>query len=431
MADPTPDLTDQPERDVAVEPGEAGRVESTPDVPPAGHALGRRRLLGHLGTAGVGLAAGAAAGWGLRPAPAQAAPVVIRQRYSPWGEHQTGITTPTPAATEIIAFDLLDGVDGDKLGRLLRLWSTDVAAAMRGRPIPGDVVPEMAQEAVSLTVTVGFGAKVFDLPGVTAPPPVGLTDIPAMNHDKLEARWGGGDLVVLVAADDPTTVAHVKRRLVVDAETFAKPRWVQTGSWRGTDGQGRAVTGRNMFGQVDGSANPKDDLLASTVWDTSTEWRGGTQLVIRRIEMDLEVWDTLTRERHDKAVGRRIQDGAPLTGGTEHDDVDLAATDEHGPVIALDAHARRSHPSQNGGRRILRRGLNYTHEEFVDGAWRSSAGLVFLSFQANTATQFVPIQQRLDQSDALNEWTHAVGSAVFAIAPGFNEGGWIGQGLFS
>jgi dye decolorizing peroxidase len=40
-------------------------------------------------------------------------------------------------------------------------------------------------------------------------------------------------------------------------------------------------------------------------------------------------------------------------------------------------------------------------------------------------------QQHLDRADALNRWTTAIGSAEFAVLPGFRPGGWLGQGLFA
>ncbi len=52
-----------------------------------------------------------------------------------------------------------------------------------------------------------------------------------------------------------------------------------------------------------------------------------------------------------------------------------------------------------------------------------------MSFQADIDSQFTPIQRRLDRGDALNTWTTAVGSATFAILPGFEEGGWLGEPL--
>ncbi len=60
-----------------------------------------------------------------------------------------------------------------------------------------------------------------------------------------------------------------------------------------------------------------------------------------------------------------------------------------------------------------------------------SAGLIFLSFQADIGASFVPIQQRLDERDALNDWTTAIGSAVFAIPGGYPVDGYLASGLFA
>ncbi|HRA76529.1 MAG TPA: Dyp-type peroxidase [Propionicimonas sp.] len=408
------------------------------DDSPAGAStppVGRRRLLGYAGAAGAGLAGGTALGWGTAaarptPTPPAVAPEVIRQTYSPHEAHQAGITTPTPAVTRLVAFTLGEFAV-QPLSRLLKLWSSDIEALMAGRPVLGDPTPELAQAGVSLSVTVGLGPRVFELPGLAAAAPDGFLDVPPMQHDRLQARWCGGDLVVLVAADDATTVEYATRRLVRDARTFATPAWEQTGSWRGTSG-GRAVTGRNLFGQVDGTGNPSGELLEATLWPTDPPawFAGGTTLVVRRIEMDLDFWDRTTRERQEKVIGRRLADGAPLTGQVEHDALDLLAEDATGaPVIPTDAHARRSHPDENNGRRILRRGLNYTHTEVVDGVPVTTSGLVFCSFQASIARQFVPVQTRIDTLDALNDWTHAIGSAVFALPGGFAEGDWIARSL--
>ncbi len=397
-----------------------------PDQP----AVSRRRLFGYAGAAGVGTAAGVVGGkaWADQSGPHNL-PVgegVRGQTYSPHGAHQPGIVTPTPAAQQLVAFDLLPDFDAAALGRLMRVWSATVVALTEGRPAPGDAAPDMARGAVSFTATLGFGPGVFDLPGLESRRPAGFVEIPPMDHDRLQERWVGGDLLVMLQADDDTTLGYATRRLTVDARPFARPRWTQAGSWRGVDAEGRAVTGRNHFGQVDGSRNPAGEALDEVVWSDDGWLAGGTQLVIRRIEMDLDDWDTATRDRQERSLGRDLAAGAPLTGGEEHDDVDLAATADGAPAIALDAHARRAHPSENRGRQMLRRSVNYVH---TDDVGTTTHGLLFLAFQASIAEQFVPVQQRLDQLDALNEWTHAIGSAVFVIPPGFEAGGWIGQTL--
>ena len=74
---------------------------------------------------------------------------------------------------------------------------------------------------------------------------------------------------------------------------------------------------------------------------------------------------------------------------------------------------------------IARRGFNYD----ASAAGGTDAGLIFGSFQADPLTQFVPIQQRLAQADLLNLWTTPIGSAVFAIPPGCEPGGYLGETL--
>jgi len=395
-----------------------------------GSPTSRRRFLGYLGAAaaGAGVAAPVTAATGREDAE-PSGPATPMATLSPYGEHQTGITTPTQRFVETVAVDLLPDTDVDALGRLMRLWTGDVVALMDGRPAPGDTAPELASPNADLTITVGWGPGVFALPGLGEARPAGLHDIPAMRHDRLEERWSGGDLLLVVGAHDGTTVAHTVRRMLADAAPFAQLRWRQSGFWNGFGQDGRPTTGRNLFGQVDGSANPSPGTRAfdEAVWAAEPGWfEGGTTLVVRRIAMDLDLWDTATRAEQEHSIGRRLSDGAPLTGGDETDDLDLTAADGDRPVIALRAHARLAHPTMNNGFRIFRKGLNYTYD---DGSGGTESGLLFLSFQADIARQFTPMQQRLDNADLLNEWTTATGSAVFAVLPGFEEGGWLGDTL--
>ena len=188
---------------------------------------------------------------------------------------------------------------------------------------------------------------------------------------------------------------------------------------------------RNLFGQLDGTVNPKPGTTEfdELVWSAGQpEWMaGGTSMVLRRIAMDLDGWDRVDRPGREASVGRRFASGAPLTGEREHDEPDFAALGPVGfPVIPDFSHLRRSR-SDEPGERIYRRGYNY--DEAPAGASVSDAGLLFASFQADVDRQFVPIQRRLDELDLLNEWTTPIGSAVFAIPPGCAEGGYIGDTL--
>ncbi|HEU4515475.1 MAG TPA: Dyp-type peroxidase [Nocardioidaceae bacterium] len=398
-----------------------------------GNPASRRQFLGLLGAAAAGAAASApitAMAVGSEPPPADG-PATPMATLSPYGAHQAGITAPTQRFVDLVALHLLPGTDTEALGRLMRLWTGDIEALMAGRAAPGDTAPELASPNADLTVTVGWGPGVFGIPGLASARPAGLHEIPPMRHDRLEERWSGGDLLLVVGAHDGTSVAHAVRRMVADAAPFARMRWRQSGFWNGFGKDGSPATGRNLFGQVDGSANPSPgtEVFDETVWAAGPGWfEGGTTLVFRRIRMDLDRWDTATRAEQEASIGRRLSDGAPLTGGTEKDDLDLTAFEGGRPAISMRAHARLAHPQMNNGFRIFRKGLNYTHD---DGSGGTESGLLFLSHQADIARQFTPMQQRLDMADLLNEWTTATGSAVFAVLPGFVEGGWLGDTLLA
>jgi dye decolorizing peroxidase len=386
----------------------------------------RRQLFGYAGAAAAGAAvAGGVVAVGGEDSPAE----VVGRGIEPYGVHQPGIAAVSPRHGELVGFRLRDGADKGGLGRLMRLWTGDIVALANGRPAPGDTAPELAIGNVALTTTVGFGPRVFELTGEKPP---GLDDLPVMKHDRLDPAWSGGDLLILVGADDPVSVVHAVRRLIADAKPFATPAWRQTGFWNGTGTDGQPVTGRNLFGQVDGTGNPAVGTpeFDSTVWSSDgPDWfRGGTTLVVRRIRLNLDTWDELTRSEQERAIGRKLSTGAPLTGATEHDELDLEARDADGRLmIAENAHARLSHHSENDGRRIFRKGLNYVQDT---GPARES-GLIFLSHQADIAAQFLPLLARLDAADALNEWTTTIGSAVFALPPGFQPGTWLAQNLLT
>jgi dye decolorizing peroxidase len=376
----------------------------------------------------------AGAGPGRSGGASTAAGAVGVARVNPYGAHQAGIATPAPARVTVTAFTLRPGTDRAALGRLMRLWSEDVRALTQATPATGDPAWELVAQPSSLTITVGYGPNVFRLEGLQGQAPSGLVTIPPMSRDKLQDRWSGGDLVVQVCADDSLVISHVTRRMVVDAAPFATVRWQQTGFWRAGGVGVPGETGRNLMGQVDGTGNlaPNDPLFPDVVWSGgSPTWlSGGTMMVVRRIRMLLDTWDQLSREKQEAVIGRRLDTGAPLGRQKERDTLPLEARDSAGRlVIPADAHARLANPNSNGGLRILRRAANYDDGLAPDGT--PDAGLLFISFQADIARQFVPIQQRLDATDALNRWTAAVGSAVFAVPPGFGPDSWIGQGLLA
>lgn len=412
--------------------------------------LTRRRLLAGSGLAtAAALAAGlgaerSAAGAGTEPTesavaddPNASVPFV--------GPHQAGITT---RQQEFLVFATYDLVDADRgaLADVLRTWTPAAARLVAGQPLDGSralFAPSPDSGEVTglgptrLTLTVGFGPSLFDdRLGLAAHRPAALVDLPSFGGDDLDPTMTAGDLCIQSCADDPLVAFHAVRNLTRLADTAASLRYVQFGSGRTTRPAPTAATPRNLLGFHDGTNNldPDDDAaMRRFVWvkePTDQPWMvGGTYLVARRIRIHLEAWDRSTLEEQQQTVGRVKSSGAPLGGRREDDPVDLGALGTNGqPLIPNNAHVRQASPALNNGAALLRRGFS-----FADGIDPASgdldAGLFFIAFQNDPAKQFVPVQQRLADNDALAQYLVATGSGVFACPPGMAEGQFWGHGL--
>ncbi len=387
--------------------------------------LSRRRLFG----AGA-VAAGAALGWGAGAVAggreAAAAPAVVPFH----GVHQAGVSTPPPAHTTFVGLDLRPGTDRGALVRLLRVWTDDAARLTAGRAALADTEPDLAFVPSALTVTVGFGPGVFAAAGLVDRQPSWLAPLPPFAVDRLESRWSDGDLLLQVGADDPVTVAHALRVLLKGSRATTTVRWTQRGFRRAHGSEPEGTTMRNLMGQVDGTVNPRSGStdFDSLVWVDNGSWLdGGTSVVIRRIHLDLDGWDELDRPGRETVMGRRLSDGAPLTGESEFDEPDFAARGPDGiSVIAPNSHIALAR-SADPGERFHRRSYNYDEPPAGDAV--SDSGLVFVTYQADPVSQFVPVQQRLSDADLFNTWSVPIGSAVFAIPPGVQQGEYLGQSL--
>ena len=154
-------------------------------------------------------------------------------------------------------------------------------------------------------------------------------------------------------------------------------------------------------------------------------------MVVRRIRMEIETWEILDRTSRGESTGRHLSSGAPLGMDNEHDVVDLNRRDSYGlPVIDANSHVARSMPADGKpGLQVLRR--PYTYDLPPTDGITPDTGLVFISFQKDPLEQYHPIQQRLDESDRLNEWIRHIGSAVFVIPPGTTSDGYWGEELLA
>ncbi|MFF7992341.1 iron uptake transporter deferrochelatase/peroxidase subunit [Kitasatospora xanthocidica] len=410
-----------------------------------GSGVTRRAL---LGTAGAGLLAGAGAGVAGavaldradRPAGAAPAGGALGAARVPFrGEHQAGILEPQQARVQLAAFDLAEGAGRDGLRGLLQRWTAAAERLTAGEPAE-EFDNQIALDAgpCSLTLTVGFGAALFDKAALADHRPPGLEPLPAFPGDALDPVRGDGDLIVQIGADDALVAVHALRVLQRLATGTAALRWQSAGFARTPGAAARPVTGRNLMGQVDGTNNPKpgEDGFAAKVFcapggDQPAWLAGGSYLVFRRIRMLLDHWEALPVDRQERVIGRRKADGAPLgapAGAGEHAPVDLSAQGPDGTLaIPADAHVRVAAPAANGGAAMLRRGFSYHDGLLPDGS--PDAGLLFLAFQSDPRKGFTPVQRKLSRGDGLSRFLRHEASGVYALPPAAPAGGYLGQQL--
>lgn len=412
----------------------------------------RRAMIGTGAVASaIGIAGGFTAGRATAAEPTKGAPP---SPFALRGTHQPGITTPVQDRLHFAAFDVTT-TSRARLISLLKEWTLAAERLMDGGPagpigpVEGDyrLPPDDTGEAIGLppsrlTLTFGFGPGLFvddegkDRFGLADRRPEVLTDLPHFPGDQLDQARSRGDLCVQACADDPQVAVHAIRNLARIGFGTVSVRWSQLGFGRTSSTTAGQATPRNLFGFKDGTKNvlaEEAKALDEHVWvqpdDRGGDWlAGGSYLAVRRINMVIETWDRQGLGEQESLIGRTKDSGAPLSGGQEHDDPDFAMPGKDGPIVPKDSHVAVVHPDHNDGVRILRRGYN-----FVDGSTdlgTLDAGLFFLAYVRDPATQFVPMQNSMAKNDAMMEYLKFTGSALFAIPPGPAEGEYIGQPLF-
>lgn len=421
-----------------------------PDEPDGTAGVSRRRMLGGAMVAGLtGTAAGAIGGGFAGHALAaghhnEDDTVDLRRSYPFYGQlHQGGIATLPQRYAVFMSFSLAAGATRAELQALLARWSAAIAVLQQGKPVgtvapqvdvqpPADTGEAYGLSPASLTVTIGLGPSVFGQRfGLAVRRPAVFTDLPPLNGDNLDPRLHGGDLSVQASADDPQVCYHAVRNLGRLGRDVVSPYWAVLGFGRASAGPGQQ-TPRNLLGFKDGTRNVSTQAEYDRfVWvaDSDQPWmNGGTYQVVRKIRMLLETWDVDRIGNQQKIFGRTKQEGAPLSGKSEFDTPNFAATGADGsPLIDPLSHVALAARENNDGIMIRRRSYNYT--DGLDPNGQLNAGLLFISYQKDPQ-DFIRLQNRLGANDLLNEYIRHIGSAIFAVPPAPEEGHYIGQKLF-
>jgi deferrochelatase/peroxidase EfeB len=419
----------------------------------SGSGVSRRTLFGLAGAgaalAGAGAAVGGAIGSSSASGPAEAV-ATAASAVEFHGEHQAGIVTPAQDRMHFVALDVTNG-DRAALVDLLKKWTRAAERMTAGAEVtplgaiggnpdapPDDNGEALGLPASQLTLTLGLGGSLFDGRfGLAGSKPPALADLPRFQQDQLDPARCGGDLCIQACANDPQVAVHAIRHLVRIGFGTTAVRWSQLGFGRTSSTSTEQDTPRNLFGFKDGTNNIKaedPDALRDHVWVAPGDgpgWlTGGSYLVARRIRMHIEIWDRTSLSEQQEIIGRSKGSGAPLGRVNEFDPADYGAAGNDGrPLIGDIAHIRLASAVENGGIRMLRRGYNFV--DGADGSGHLDAGLFFVGFMRDPHKQFVPIQRALASKDKMMEYIDHTGSALFAVPPGLQRGGFWGDTLFN
>lgn len=301
-------------------------------------------------------------------------------------------------------------------------------------PETGELGFEDGYDRAFLTITVGFGARVFDLLAIAPeerPQDLKLIEWPLLGDQNVE-RPDNGDLLVQVCSNNVYINEHVLRRIQEELSDVLAMAWVVAGHQRYNSREGRVSRseGRALIGFLDGTSNlrprhSEDDARLvfvdpARVGDypplpqpgqatgyggpqppdfpgdlrdrpaREPDWvKNGSYCVVRASTVDTQRWDRESLDRQEHVVGRFKRSGASLDLADDPARIDEApafAANVADQTVPLGAHVRKANPRTpaDADRRIFRRG--YPLIDANVGSLRR--GLVFICFARSISTQF-------------------------------------------
>ncbi|MEQ8208261.1 MAG: Dyp-type peroxidase [Lacipirellulaceae bacterium] len=298
-----------------------------------------------------------------------------------------------------------------EVATMLQSITTFCDYQMTRGPATADLRPlQYVPRSYRVTVTVGLGATFFMDPvsgrdrfGFLHAKPRSLRIPPRLFGDRFDPSEEQTDLVFSIASDHKYVNAAIARSIeTIDAslqvvavdEGFARPD---------KRAFGRFEDGISNLGNL--TRPERESFIFIDEFSEEPAWcRGGSYLVFRKVEQDLEKWDLLEDDQQSLMIGRQKEDGMPLAKRRDKDfpREPLFADPVNKADGPLKSHSRAVNPRRppkyslgldDMDRRFLRRGYPYLDnigslDEETGKYAPSSFGLLFVAYMNSISRQF-------------------------------------------
>lgn len=160
-----------------------------------------------------------------------------------------------------------------------------------------------------LKASLGFSSDAWDYLFPDAPKPKELVPYHTLAGDKYSMPATKGDLFLHVRANDEAAVYE----LISECMIFLKDYTTVVDETKGF----RYFEGRSIIGFVDGTENPQVEDAANyaIIGDEDPFFENGSYAFAQKWRHHMDIWDKLTTETQEKAVGRKKFNDLELPDG--------------------------------------------------------------------------------------------------------------------
>ena len=374
------------------------------------------------------------------------------------GGHQPGVMG-SQQNMQAVAFNMITE-DRDKVIKMLKEWTKAAENMCLGYPVnepssnkynaPDDTGEAYDLGAAGLTISFGLGASFFetedgqDRYGLASIKPEKLDySMRKFPGDYLDDATCGGDIFLLIGAEDPKVCFHAMRNMVRIAYGVASVKWNKVGYYHTISPEGYAHADRDLFGFRDGTTAPDPSTEdGAKVWDdcawiaadddpNGDLYEGGTYMMWRGFNMKFESWDEQSLQEQERVIGRTKLEGIPLSGGDDETaEPDLDAVDDDGNAL-IDPRSHiacfRSYLNESG-HTMCRWGWNWSNG--IDALGQLQGGMFTGGMARDPEKDFYQYMDRWRDCD-LTDYFKMTTSAVWLMLPGLKKDQeYIGQQLF-